>query len=123
MIVGPETNEGPWYFSLNNRRLWVLKRCREEGLLENNVIRVRVRNPKSEAELRRYTVENCTLEAKFMRDTGIQKEREIKEQATDNAPTEETTTEKEQEESEDDSDSSENNLPGFAKSNPFSALS
>ncbi|KAI2492366.1 hypothetical protein MHU86_22175 [Fragilaria crotonensis] len=32
VIVGPMADDGErWYFSLNNRRLWVLKRCREEG--------------------------------------------------------------------------------------------
>ena len=64
-----------WYFSLNNRRLWVLKRCREEGLLVNNEIMVRVRVPKSEAEAQRYTVENCALEAKMMRE-GPRKKKE-----------------------------------------------
>lgn len=69
VLVGPVTEEGPWYFSLNNRRLWVLKRCREEGLLKDNQITVRVRPPKSAAESVRYTVENCSLEAKLMRET------------------------------------------------------
>lgn len=65
-LAGSQT----WYFSLNNRRLWVLKRCREEGLLvttENKVL-VRVREPKSQQELERYCVENCALEAKIMHD-------------------------------------------------------
>jgi hypothetical protein len=68
VIVGPETDpdEGPWYFSLNNRRLWVLKRCREEGLLENHLIFVRVRSAKSDAEAARYSLENCSLEARIM---------------------------------------------------------
>jgi hypothetical protein len=69
VLVGPETDDGPWYFSLNNRRLWVLKRCREEGLLQDNQIAVRVRPPKSTSETSRYTVENCALEAKLMRET------------------------------------------------------
>jgi hypothetical protein len=60
---------GPWYFSLNNRRLWVLKRCREEGhLLPLNLVRVRVRQPKSASEAARYTVQNCALEATLMRE-------------------------------------------------------
>jgi hypothetical protein len=60
---------GPWYFSLNNRRLWVLKRCREEGLLlPSNLVRVRVRQPKSASEVARYTVQNCSLEATLMRE-------------------------------------------------------
>jgi len=53
---------------LNNRRLWVFKRCREEDLLPNNVISVRVRQPKSIAELERYSITNCAVEAKFMRE-------------------------------------------------------
>jgi hypothetical protein len=61
-------DDGQWYFSLNNRRLWVLKRCREEGLLEpyGNKIWVRVRPPRSQLERERYTVENCALEAKLL---------------------------------------------------------
>jgi hypothetical protein len=46
----------------------VLKRCREEGLLANNHIRVRVRSAKSSSEAQRYTLENCAVEAKFMRE-------------------------------------------------------
>ena len=68
VLLGPvdqKTGE-PWYFSLNNRRLWVLKRCREEGLLPNNQVFVRVRNPKSDQEALRYSLENCVVEAKFM---------------------------------------------------------
>jgi len=70
VLVGPDEQDGkgPWYFSLNNRRLWVLKRCREEGLLENNVIRVRVRPSKSNIEYERYSIENCALEATFKRE-------------------------------------------------------
>ncbi len=57
-----------WFFSLNNRRLWVLKRLREEGFLEanNNKVFVRVRAPKSKQERERYNVENCALEAKIV---------------------------------------------------------
>lgn len=75
VIVGPDENDGkgPWYFSLNNRRLWVFKRCRDEGLLPNNVIRVRVRQPKSTGEFERYSIDNCAVEAKFMRERGPKK--------------------------------------------------
>lgn len=63
------SDSGHWYFSLNNRRLWVLKRCREEGLLlPSNLVRVRVRQPRSAAEIARYTVQNCALEASLMRE-------------------------------------------------------
>lgn len=71
VIVGPpDKNDEPWYFSLNNRRLWVLKRCKEEGLInENNgLVKVRVREPKSSNEYCRYSVDKCALEAKFIRE-------------------------------------------------------
>ena len=77
VLIGPDDENddlGPWYFSLNNRRLWVLKECHKEGLLNNerynNKIPVRVRDPKSGTEAERYTVESCALEAKFMREGG-----------------------------------------------------
>ncbi|KAL7454035.1 hypothetical protein ACHAWC_005682 [Mediolabrus comicus] len=76
VLVGPDENDGngPWYFSLNNRRLWVFKQCLKEGLLDNskhnNTIPVRIRLPKSAAEAERYSVNNCALEAKFMRESG-----------------------------------------------------
>lgn len=68
VIVGPDENDGkgPWYFTLNNRRAWVLKRCREENLIKNNLIRVRYRKPKTPAEASRYSLENCAIEAKIM---------------------------------------------------------
>lgn len=71
VIIGPDENDGlgPWYFSLNNRRLYVLKRCREEGLLKNDKIRVRVREAKSAKEAERYSLKNCAVEAKFMRES------------------------------------------------------
>jgi hypothetical protein len=75
VLVGPPVSDNDdddrWYFSLNNRRLWVLKQCRAEGLLsrDNNKIRVRVRTPKSKAEAERYTLEKCSLDAKFLRES------------------------------------------------------
>mmetsp|Transcript_6810 Transcript_6810/g.10013 ORF Transcript_6810/g.10013 Transcript_6810/m.10013 type:complete len:252 (+) Transcript_6810:49-804(+) len=78
VIVGQQqqnnnNDDMPWYFSLNNRRLWIFKKCREEGLLQHphvNRIKVRIKVPKSQTELQRYTVENCALEAKFIREKG-----------------------------------------------------
>jgi len=71
VLVGPTDDDGPWYFSLNNRRLWIFKQCYKEGLLEryNNTIAVRVRLPKSDAERERYCIQNCALEAKFIRES------------------------------------------------------
>ena len=70
VLTGPESDVGQhrWYFSLNNRRLWVLKRCREEGLLEStkHQILVRVRHPKSQSEKERYTIHKCVVEAKII---------------------------------------------------------
>ena len=65
---GMDDDKGPWYFSLNNRRLWVLKRLREEGHLEKfgNKVAVRVRRPKSQQEKERYTLKNCALEARLI---------------------------------------------------------
>ena len=76
VIVGKDDDEntsdekGPWYFGLNNRRLWVLKKCKEEGLLPDadQLILVRARGPKSYDEEERYTIKNCALQAKFMRE-------------------------------------------------------
>lgn len=54
-----------WYFSLNNRRLWVLKQCAEQGLI--STVRVRARCPKPH-EISRYTVDKCSLYATLMRE-------------------------------------------------------
>jgi hypothetical protein len=87
VIIGNVTSvDGkPWYFSLNNRRLWVLKECHKEGLLErqNNMIKVRTRPFKSKREEERYTVQNCSLEARFMQEKCIAK---MKNFATDEKP-------------------------------------
>ncbi len=68
--MGPDENDGlgPWYFTLNNRRAWVLKRCREDGILQNNLIKVRIRDAKSSNERERYSLKNCAVDAKFIRE-------------------------------------------------------
>ncbi|CAN0191784.1 unnamed protein product [Pylaiella littoralis] len=54
------------FFSLNNRRLFVFKACREEGLLgPDGQVRVRARAMKPH-ERERYTVDRCSLQAKFL---------------------------------------------------------
>jgi len=45
---------------------------REEGLLEGDTVRVRWRDFKSQAETERYTVANCSLDAKFVREGKIE---------------------------------------------------
>jgi len=132
VIIGPETEDGPSYFSLNNRRLWVLKRCRDEGLLEHNLIQVRVRKPKSNAELARYSIENCALEAKIMKEDTrqnlqIAKDKDSNDDVKPNAsemhivdpPPVEILRDEENELSDSDDESS---ISGIDGSNPFSAL-
>ncbi|EDQ89460.1 uncharacterized protein MONBRDRAFT_7918 [Monosiga brevicollis MX1] len=52
-----------WYYSLNNRRLYVFKQLREEGILDTIPVRVRGMKPH---EVARYTPDNCALQAKFL---------------------------------------------------------
>ena len=59
-------NDG-YYYSLNNRRLYVLKRLRVDGLLVNNVVKVHIKTA-LEREKKKYTPENCVLEAKIMKE-------------------------------------------------------
>ncbi|KAL3783072.1 hypothetical protein HJC23_012109 [Cyclotella cryptica] len=67
VLVGPDENDGvgPRYFLLNNRRLWVWKRLREEGLLESGMVPVRVREAKKRGEREWYTLKNCVVGAKI----------------------------------------------------------
>ena len=85
VLIGPTDDDGPWYFSLNNRRLWIFKQCYKEGFLDNkrynNTIAVRVRLPKSEAERERYCIQNCALEAKFIRESDPNKKKNTKAKA------------------------------------------
>ena len=60
------SNEGA-YFSLNNRRLYVLKELRSRGLLPGNVIPARVKAA-LEREKERYRVDRCSLAAKVMKE-------------------------------------------------------
>ena len=59
-------NQGT-YFSLNNRRLYVLKDLRLRGLLPGNVIGARVKEA-LEREKDRYKVERCSLVARIMKE-------------------------------------------------------
>jgi hypothetical protein len=69
VLVGDSDDDSSiWYFSLNNRRLWILKQLRDGGYLEEqgNKVKVRVRQPKSQSERERYSIANCALNAKIM---------------------------------------------------------
>ncbi|KAL7513982.1 hypothetical protein ACHAXN_011854 [Cyclotella atomus] len=79
VLIGPSDTDGnPWYFTLNNRRLWVFKQLREGGYLTTrvpeNTVNVRVREVKSQSERERYTLENCSLDAKFIREKVVKEE-------------------------------------------------
>ena len=85
VLVGEEEMEvggKKWYFSLNNRRLWILKKIKKNypellpfGMEQTEqgeewcggLIGVRVRNMKK-GEGDRYNCKNCALEAKFMKE-------------------------------------------------------
>ena len=58
---------GNFYFSLNNRRLYVFKFLRDNGFLEarDNLIQVRTKAALPR-ELERYTIDRCSLSAKIM---------------------------------------------------------
>ncbi|KAK3288555.1 hypothetical protein CYMTET_3976 [Cymbomonas tetramitiformis] len=58
-----------YYVSMNNRRLWVLKQCREQGLLRDDMVPVRVQPPPDTKRLRgRFELHKCSETAKFMRE-------------------------------------------------------
>lgn len=57
------------YYSLNNRRLWVLKQCCELGLLKDNVVAVRVRPlPKTKRLQNKFDPARCCDTARFMKE-------------------------------------------------------
>jgi len=59
-----------YYFSLNNRRLWVFKQLHEHGYFDGGKkLRVRVKEPLPR-EKERYTPERCSMTAKIMKDVG-----------------------------------------------------
>lgn len=60
---------GGYYFSLNNRRLYVMKYLHKNGHLEssNNTIKAYTKTA-LEREKKRYTISNCILEAMIMKE-------------------------------------------------------
>ena len=63
--AGPDGT--PFLFSMNNRRLWVLKQLLAQGYFSDRTLRVRVKDPLLR-EVERYTIDRCSLMAKVMRD-------------------------------------------------------
>lgn len=57
------------YYSLNNRRLYVMKELRRQGLLQycGNTVSVRMKTATAKEELR-YTPERCSLAARIMKE-------------------------------------------------------
>lgn len=69
IVSGASDGVSPPYFSLNNRRLWVLKQLRDRSLLPDNKVLVKLKPPQDTRRLRdKYTPEKCSLTAKFMRE-------------------------------------------------------
>jgi hypothetical protein len=60
-------NNDGFYFSLNNRRLYVLKQLRVRGLLKDNKVRVRFKSA-LDREKERYTQDRCSLSVSFLRE-------------------------------------------------------
>ena len=56
-----------FYFSLNNRRLYVLKELRKKGLIPNNHIKVRIKQANMQ-EATRYVASKCSLNASIMKE-------------------------------------------------------
>ena len=96
-----------WYFSLNNRRLWILKQLRAGGYLEKqgNKVKVRVRQPKSQSERERYSIANCALNAKIM----VEKPRKKKEKTSAVAATNKSPSDENNDIEDDEKSRSDNN--------------
>ena len=59
-----------YYFSLNNRRLWVYKQLHDSGYFDNGKkLRVRIKEPLPR-EKERYTPERCSMTARIMKEGG-----------------------------------------------------
>lgn len=52
--------DGSNYYSLNNRRLWIFKQCKQLNILNEIVVYIKYIKPD-----KRYTPERCVLEAKI----------------------------------------------------------
>ena len=58
------------YYSLNNRRLYVLKELNKLGQLKNNEAKVRIKVPNDKEKLR-YTPARCSLVATVMKERPV----------------------------------------------------
>ena len=59
-----------YYFSLNNRRLWVLKQLHAQGYFKGKLLVVRTKEALPR-ERERYTIDRCSLTAKVMRESNV----------------------------------------------------
>jgi len=59
-----------YYFSLNNRRLWVLKELHARGYFEGKLHTVRLKEALPR-ERERYTIDRCSLTAKIMKEGAL----------------------------------------------------
>ena len=64
-ILNNTSSDGSYFFSLNNRRLWVLKELYARGFFADKLVKVRIKEclPR---ERERYTIDKCSLTAKIM---------------------------------------------------------
>jgi len=67
---------GSSYFSLNNRRLYMLKYLKQQGLLKDGVCKVRLKKM-LDREKTKYTVQNCVLQATLMGKGSVEEEEDI----------------------------------------------
>jgi hypothetical protein len=57
------------FYSMNNRRLWVFKQCRELGILPDNKVVVRVRPmPQTKRLQNKFDISRCSDTAKFFKE-------------------------------------------------------
>ena len=66
-VIANEFEGETYYYSLNNRRLYTLKKLRNLGLLKDNCARVRIKIALAR-EKERYTIDRCSLEATIMKE-------------------------------------------------------
>jgi hypothetical protein len=87
LIVKGDTT---YYYSLNNRRLWVYKQLREKNFLKNNKIFVRAKAvPTSKRLQNKFDPKRCALSASFLKPKPGTGKKEGTEHGEDNEENEE----------------------------------
>lgn len=76
--------KGGELYSLNNRRLWVLKQLKDKGLIQSAVVRLRPA-PSTRRLADKFTPARCALTATFMREKMGEEEGEEEEDDEEDA--------------------------------------